>query len=328
MSSTCCRSGRARVLRRVGATEVPPNILILILIRPDMPRNAGAGLTDRCRAVASGMTRAGEGRTVFHAINLPLMGDLAEPAAVVDIAVAAEENGFDGLFVWDHVLSPVSDIPAVADAWLVLAAVAARTGRMRLGPMVTPLPRRRIGKLARETVTLDRLSLGRLTLGLGAGGDRHGEFSRFGEPPGNAQARAVILDEGMDVLVALWSGQEVCHDDRVVVDGVAMTPRPLQQPRIPIWVGARGYHQGAAKRAARFEGIFPLDVTGDEVRRYLDLIADIRGSRDGFDLALAVHQKVRLEDLRRQGATWAMHSFWPGHRPDQVLRFVCRGRPE
>lgn len=140
-----------------------------------------------------------------HAINLPLFGPLADPAAIVEIGQAADENGWDGLFVWDHILSPLPEAWEISDPWVVLAAVAATTRRIRLGTMVTPLARRRIIKLARETVTLDRLSSGRLTLGLGLGGDAGREFSAFGDPT-EARPHAEVLDEGVKVLTALWSG--------------------------------------------------------------------------------------------------------------------------
>ena len=147
-------------------------------------------------------------RRVLHAINLPLFGELADPCAAVELAEAAEAAGFDAFFVWDHVLSPVPGSWDVVDPWVVLSAIAVRTSSLRIGTMVTPLPRRRIGKLVRETVTLDRLSDGRLTLGLGAGGDGGREFSAFGEHS-DAHTRAAMLDEGADLLLQLWTGEFV-----------------------------------------------------------------------------------------------------------------------
>lgn len=263
-----------------------------------------------------------------HAVNLPAIGPLADPSAVVEIAEAAEEHDFDGLFMWDHVLSPVPEVPDVADTWVILSAVAARTKRIRIGPMVTPLPRRRVGKLARETVTLDHLSGGRLILGLGAGGDRHRELSAFGEPSGDPRSRAAILDDGIDVLRQLWRGEVVHHRNSVVVDGVAMRPGPVHPAGIPIWVGAQRLHRSAIERAARAEGVFPLEATEPQIRRLTELVVSTRGSLDGFDIALAAHPKMPLERLASLGATWAMHSFWPGHSPAQVLRFVTQGPPD
>jgi alkanesulfonate monooxygenase SsuD/methylene tetrahydromethanopterin reductase-like flavin-dependent oxidoreductase (luciferase family) len=263
---------------------------------------------------------------VRHAINLPFFGPLADPGAAIEIAIAAEESGFDGLFAWDHVLSPVPGSWDIADPWVLLGGVAARTSRLRLGTMVTPLPRRRIAKLARETVTLDRLSGGRLTLGLGAGGDGGRELSAFGEPD-DPRLRGEILDEGAELLVRLWRGDEVHHRGRLVVDGVTMTPPPFDGARIPIWIGCHRFRPRTATRAARYEGIFPLDADDADIEQIQEVVTQTRGSLDDFDLALAVHPKVDLDHVERLGATWAMHSFWPGHRPDQILRFVARGLP-
>jgi alkanesulfonate monooxygenase SsuD/methylene tetrahydromethanopterin reductase-like flavin-dependent oxidoreductase (luciferase family) len=263
---------------------------------------------------------------VRHAINLPFFGPLADPGAALEIALAAEEAGFDGLFAWDHVLAPVEGSWDIADPWVLLSGIAARTSRIRIGTMVTPLPRRRIAKLAREAVTLDRLSLGRLTLGLGAGGDGGRELSAFGES-GDPKVLGDILDEGADLLVRLWRGESVQHRGHLVVDNVAMTPPPFDGRHIPIWIGCQGFRVTSASRAARFDGIFPMDVDDEAVDRILAVVERARGSLDGFDLALAVHPKVDLQWIETRGAAWAMHSFWPGHRPDQILRFIARGRP-
>jgi alkanesulfonate monooxygenase SsuD/methylene tetrahydromethanopterin reductase-like flavin-dependent oxidoreductase (luciferase family) len=118
--------------------------------------------------------------TVKRGIFVAPFDQLVEPAVLADLAQSAEARGWDGFFLWDHIkhLPPVR---AVADAWVALAAIACATERLRIGPMVTPLSRRRIEKLARETVTLDHLSDGRLTLGVGLGSDRTGELEAFGE---------------------------------------------------------------------------------------------------------------------------------------------------
>jgi len=248
---------------------------------------------------------------VRHAINLPLFGPLSDPAAVVEIGQAAEDHGWDGLFVWDHVLSPLPESWEISDPWIVLAAVAATTKSMRLGTMVTPIARRRIIKLARETVTLDRLSAGRLTLGLGLGGDGGREFSAFGDPTDPGE-RAEILEQGVAVLTALWAGDVVRTSGRVRVENVQIEPGPVQSPRIPIWFGCKGV------------SFRPIDRA---VGQIAERIRQLRGSLEGFDIALAAHPGVSLSDLRQAGATWAMHAFWPGHRPDQVLRFISRGVP-
>lgn len=264
---------------------------------------------------------------MHHGIYVPLFGALADPHAAVDIACAAEEYGWDGLFVWDHVLSPMDGQWDIADPWVVLGAIAAATRAIRLGPMVTPLPRRRLVKLTRETVTVDRLSGGRLTLGLGTGGDIGREYSAFGEAV-DARQRALILEEGVAVLTSLWAGKTVTHRGALIVDGVRAIPGPVQQPRIPIWFGTACTEGPPVERAARYDGIFPLVADPATVTRILDIVRRIRGTREGFDVAVAARPDTDLNALRRVGATWALHAFWPGHRPDQVLRVIRQGKPD
>ena len=245
---------------------------------------------------------------------------------MVEIARAAEDHGWDGLFVWDHVLSPLSESWEISDPWIVLAAIAATTKSIRLGTMVTPIARRRIIKLARETVTLDRLSAGRLTLGLGLGGDGGREFSAFGDPT-RPRDRAEILDQGVAALTALWAGDVVSSSGRVKIENVQIEPGPVQRPRIPIWFGCKGANFRPVERAATYDGIYPIEVDLAQVGRIVERIRQLRGSLEGFDVALAAHPGVSLSDLEVAGGTWAMHAFWPGHKPDQVMRFISRGVP-
>lgn len=261
-----------------------------------------------------------------HAIHLPLFGALAEPAAITRIARAAEEAGWDGLFVWDHLFSPVPGDWDIADPWIVLAAAAQVTERIRLGPMVTPLPRRRVVKLARETVTLDRLSGGRVTLGLGTGRDTWREYSAFGEA-GDPRRLGRLLDEGAATLTALWAGSTVTRRGALTVDGVRITPGPVQQPRIPVWFGTNRTTGHPVQRAAGYDGIFPLGMDLAGVARIAATIAAIRGGLDGFDIAVAAGPGRDLDAFRAVGATWAVHEFWPGDRPEQVLHAIDRGRP-
>ncbi|MBS9532637.1 LLM class flavin-dependent oxidoreductase [Mycobacterium sp. M1] len=266
-----------------------------------------------------------------HAIHLPLFGALSDPQTIAEIAGVAERTGWDGLFVWDHVLSPVDGEWEISDPWIVMAAAATVTDRIRLGPMVTPLPRRRLIKLARETVTLDRLSRGRLTLGLGTGRDNWREYSAFGDD-GDPRHLGRVLDEGAAALTALWSGETVTHRGAVVVDGVRIVPGPVQQPRIPVWFGTNRTAGAPIERAARYDGVFPLgwpsSLDADGVARIAAGITAIRGSRDGFDIAVGTRPgQAPEQDLVAAGATWAMHEFWPGDGPEQVLRVVERGTP-
>jgi alkanesulfonate monooxygenase SsuD/methylene tetrahydromethanopterin reductase-like flavin-dependent oxidoreductase (luciferase family) len=262
-----------------------------------------------------------------HALYLPPFAEFAEPAAVVELAVAADEAGWDGLFLWDHIARPLdAQRIEVADPWILLAAIAAATERIRLGPMVTPLARRRPQKVARETVTLDRLSNGRLIFGVGLGVNTGDELGRFGETVDD-RARAAEYDEALQLLIALWSGEEVDHHgEHFTADHVQFLPKPLQQPRIPLWGAARG--GGATRpvrRAARLDGLFPVGTTLDQLRAMLDLVADERGSLDGYDVVMEVDAEGDLDELAAHGVTWVIRSLDDSHPAAEVIAAVAKG---
>ena len=181
-----------------------------------------------------------------HGVYLPPFNELSDPHLLMALAALCEEQEWDGFFLWDHVLR--REQLAVADAWISLAGVACATERVRIGGLVTPLARRRPQVLARQVVTLDRLSSGRVTLGLGLGVDSTGELSRFGEIVDPA-SRGDLLDEGAELLVRLMSGEQVEHRGRYFTsDGVRFLPRAVQEPRVPMWFAAVG---GAGRTDAR-----------------------------------------------------------------------------
>jgi alkanesulfonate monooxygenase SsuD/methylene tetrahydromethanopterin reductase-like flavin-dependent oxidoreductase (luciferase family) len=221
--------------------------------------------------------------------------ELSEPALVAELAAGAERHGWDGFFVWDHVAYS-EPVRALADPWVTLAAIAVATERLTIGPLVTPLARRRPHQLARETVTLDRLSRGRLVLGVGLGSERTGEFDpeRFGEE-GDPRARARLLDEGLDRLLAYWSGE--------------FEPRPVQQPRIPVWVAGRWPNRRPVRRAARFDGLFPIDLPGPEA--VAELAAELRELRGPgpFDLVVEHPPGTDAAPWAAAGATWCLTAF-------------------
>jgi alkanesulfonate monooxygenase SsuD/methylene tetrahydromethanopterin reductase-like flavin-dependent oxidoreductase (luciferase family) len=260
-----------------------------------------------------------------HALFLPPFGEFARPQAVMELAVAAEEAGWDGLFLWDHMWRPPEDVEDVADVWITLAGVAAVTRRLRLGTAITPLTRRRPHKVARETVTLDHLSGGRLTLGVGLGVNTGGELERFGEVA-DQSVMAERLDEALEVILALWSGEVVDHHGRhFQVDHVRFRPGPVQRPRIPVWGAANGgCGPKPLRRAARLDGLFPVRTTEVQLARMLEVIAEERGSLAGFDVAMQVSPDSDLRALERAGTTWAM---WPsyGEPAADVVAFARAG---
>ena len=247
-----------------------------------------------------------------HALTIPPYGELADPSALVELSVTAEKAGWDAVFLWDHVLRRPGDPQETADPWVAMAAMAVATERVRLGPMVTPITRRRPIKLARECTTLDHLSGGRLTLGLGLGVDTTRELSAFGEVV-DARERGARLDEGVELLCQMWSGEEVdFHGEQFMADKVTVLPRPVQEPRIPMWFAARGEARKPVRRAARYDGLYPIEVTEATLRAALDLVVEERGSLDGFDVIVRPSPELSYRLLEDLGVSWAIMGTAPG----------------
>lgn len=202
------------------------------------------------------------------AINTPNFGSGGDPRTLVDLARRAENAGWDGFFVWDHILVDPDWTMDIADPWIALAAIAQATTRIRLGPMVASLPRRRPSKLARETASLDVLSGGRLVLGAGLGWPSGAEFGTFGDEV-DVSRRAAMVDESLAILDGLWRGEELSFDGaHYRVLRATFLPRPIQRPRIPVWIAAlRGAPDapgpdGPLRRAARWDGFVPAVEDG------------------------------------------------------------------
>ena len=197
---------------------------------------------------------------------------------------------------------------------------------MRIGPAITPLPRRRPHRFAREAVSLDHLSSGRLVLGVGLGVNTDGEMSRFGEDADN-RILAEKLDEALDLVLALWSGNEVSHAGTYYkAEGVAFLPRPLQQPRPPLLGAASGTGRPRPlKRAARLDGLFPADGTPERLGPMLDLVARERGTLDGFDAVLPAFPGSDMDKFASAGATWALWHFYPPNPADDIIKAVTAG---
>ncbi|MFI9553873.1 LLM class flavin-dependent oxidoreductase [Nonomuraea endophytica] len=262
------------------------------------------------------------------ALWLPLFDELADPRVIARLAAEAEEAGWDGCFVWDQ-LSWRGAVRPLADPWIVLAAIATATERLRLGPMVTPLARRRPAKLARETATLDRLSDGRLTLGVGLGSDRYGgELSRTGEQLDDRR-RGRMLDESLTILSAAWSGEPVRHrGEHYTVDDLTFLPRPVQRPGVPVWAAGFPGNIKPIRRAARLDGFFPANLEHpDQLAEVAATLTELRDGRTGpFDIAAALPPGVDAAPYAKAGATWWLAEFDPGVRPATV-RGVIRDGP-
>ncbi len=240
-----------------------------------------------------------------HAIFLAPFDESADAAFLAEAAADAEAAGWDGFFLWDHVQYR-PPVEAVADPWVAMTAMAMRTERVKLGALVTPLARRRPQVLARQVTTLDRLSGGRMVFGVGLGLDKSGrELSAFGEEMDD-RVRAEMLDESLDVITKLWTGERVQHrGEHYVVDDARFLPVPVQQPRVPVWVAARWPNRRPIRRAGRWDGLFAIDLGGPQ--DLVEALAEIRqerGSLDGFEVACVGGPDDDPRPWIDAGATW------------------------
>lgn len=272
-------------------------------------------------------------------LDLPPFGPLSDARTLAELAREAEDAGWDGFFIWDHMLHE-ADLP-IADPWIALTAIAMSTERIRFGPLVTPLPRRRPWKVAREAATLDRLSNGRLILGVGIGSNRWGrEFSTFGESPDD-KTHAAMLDEGLDILTGLWSGEPYAYEGQhYSIAEARFQPTPVQSPRIPIWVACMWPNKAPLRRAARWDGVYPIidgsDFTPDQIREMLAYIRQYRTSDAPFDVTIAGYTgnkdpatvSALLQGYAEAGVTWWQEGFWWTDTPDLVRERIRQGPPK
>lgn len=283
-------------------------------------------------------------------INIPNFGDFADPRTIARVAAAAEQAGWDGLFVWDHVVQDKSKRQGqpFGDPWMLLTAAALATSSLRLGTMVTPVARRRPEQLARQVANLDALSGGRVIFCAGLGGPVEDEFGSFGDTT-DPVVLAERLDEGLEILERYWSGEQVNHDGRHYrVRDVTLLPASVQRPRPPVWIGGFWPHRPPMRRAARWDGAVPLFTAAghgqvppvDQVR---DLLAYVdqhrtRQADTPFELVLGGASPVdpaqaqeTVATLAEAGATWWDERQLPGgedlYRELAVLRRIDLGPP-
>jgi alkanesulfonate monooxygenase SsuD/methylene tetrahydromethanopterin reductase-like flavin-dependent oxidoreductase (luciferase family) len=260
-------------------------------------------------------------RKMRRGISVPNFAE--DPAELIEMGADAERAGFDGFFLWDHIVfTDTGDGPPIADPWQVLAAIATRTSRIRLGTMITPVSRRRPWQLARQTATLDVLSGGRLILGAGLGSPAYGDFGIFREPSGD-RVRAELLDEGLAILDGLWTGEPFSFSGQhYTVDRVRFRPRPVQRPRIPVWIGGILPAARPIERAARWDGMVPIRYAGTRLTQpapadFAALRARLGPAADLVVWADVAPDPAAVPDLARPyaeaGATWWLESA----RPDE-----------
>jgi alkanesulfonate monooxygenase SsuD/methylene tetrahydromethanopterin reductase-like flavin-dependent oxidoreductase (luciferase family) len=229
-----------------------------------------------------------------------------EPAVVVGWARAAEANGWDGFFLWDH-LSWDGRVE-VHDPWTLLGAIAVQTSRVRIGTMVTPVSRRRPQVLAKHLMTLDHLSGGRVTLGVGLGDPPDLDFSDFGDEPSYV-VRGAMTDEALTVLGDLLAeGRSTLHGDHLEVSG-SVRPLPVQRPRVPIWIAGRAPNRKPLERARRWDGYVPISsdfLTPEELAAYVG-----PHPHDHWDLVAQWPHGTSADAYAAAGATWLVRSVWP-----------------
>ena len=255
-------------------------------------------------------------------ISIPAFADLSDPRVLAELAHDAETAGWDGFFLWDHIFFDPTFHP-IADPWVALAAVALSTQRMRIGTMITPIARRRPWKLARETVSVDRLSNGRLTLGVGLGDPVQWDFGFFDEVT-DSKTRARRLDEGLDILTGLWSAQPFSYQgEQYNIKEVTFRPTPVQSPRIPIWVGGWWPNKPPFRRAARWDGVYALKgdgaITPGEWRELLAYVQRYRTSTAPFHAAHAgatpgdnpAQAANLIQSYAEAGVTWWIEPIDP-----------------
>lgn len=238
-------------------------------------------------------------------LSIPAFGDFANMDTLIATAQMAEEAGWDGFFIWDHVVFTEAYY-AIPSTWVALAAIAMNTSRMKLGAMVTPLSRRRPWNVAREAVSVDQLANGRLIFGAGLGEPVAWDFGHFNEEQ-DARKRAERLDEGLEIITGLWTGEPFHYEGtHYQLKEVIFQPCPVQSPRIPIWIGGGWDKKRPMRRAARYDGFFPLKwmdtITLDEWRGIMQTVNAMRQDDGPYD--------------------WIHGGQTPGNRPDEAADIV------
>ena len=254
-----------------------------------------------------------------YGLDVRIDGEYADARVLADLAAQAEQAGWDGFFVQEALVGE----EAIVDPWIALAAIAIQTQRIRVGVFMTALPRHRPWKLARQTVSLDHLSNGRLIFGAGLG-FQPSDFAPFSEET-DLKIRAEKLDEGLAVLSGLWIGEPFSfHGKHYQVKDVRFLPRPIQSPRIPIWVAGQWPYRRPFRRAARWDGVYVMtskangeQLSPNEIREMIAYVKTHRESSELFDVAFAEETPADpkrgaeiVQPYRDAGVTWWLEGIW------------------
>jgi len=261
---------------------------------------------------------------------------------ILEMTIEAEEAGWDGVFYWDGIY--IESAGPMYDPWVILAAMALQTKRVRLGAVLTPLSRRRPWKLARETVTVDHLSHGRLIVSVGLGALEDGGFAKVGEVT-DRKVRAELLDEGLDILTGLWSGKPFHFQGKHYhLDEMTFQPPPVQSPRIPIWVVGAWPSMKSMQRVLRYDGLLPTKLTSpgndnamtpDDIRAMKAYIEAHRTLMTPFDIVWEGETPGDDRERAAQiiqpfidaGITWWMESRWFTEDIQAIRTRIRQGPP-
>lgn len=274
------------------------------------------------------------------AIYVPNFNTFGHVSTLVELARDAENAGWNGFFLWDHLLPDTdSQHTPVVDPWIALTAIAGATRRLRTGALVTPLPRRRPWKFARETATLDDYSEGRLVVGVGIGGDWWREYSAVGEPS-DAKLHGAMLDEALEIVTGLWTGTPVTYQGaHYQVQDAQFLPASRQTPRIPVWVAGVWPGTRPFRRAARWDGIIPTGRYGalspDDIRNMRAYIDTHRTATTPFEIVFqgrahelpADERGAHTAAYEAAGVTWWLESVWPSATLNELQTIIHRGPP-
>jgi hypothetical protein len=271
---------------------------------------------------------------VKYGFYIPNFGYCGNPQNLLELAIECEGAGWDGFFIWDHLQYP--DMEPAADPWVALSAIASHTSKICLGPMITPLPRREIVKLAREALTLDHLSDGRLILGIGLGYQALPEWSAFGHEQ-DAKVRGDMVDEGLQLLRALWSGDEVNHKGAHYTAVCDAWAKPKKKPSIPVWIAGQWPGKKPFRRAAKWNGVIPMardQVEGGKISpsELTDLLALIDAEQmrsPKFDTVMIGMRpsETDLRALSTAGATWWLEASGPWSLSFEEMKDQVRRGP-
>ena len=275
-----------------------------------------------------------------YGLATPNIGEIfSSVKELVEMAKIAEESGWDGFFIWDVIHVSRDPVIPIIDPWIALTAIAAKTEKIKIGTTVTPLPRRRPWKVARETVSLDHFSNGRLILGVGLGYDPEVDFKAFGEET-DIHIRAKKLDESLEIIQKLWSGNPFSYKgEHYEIKDVCFKPKPLQTPRIPIWGAGSWPNKKPFMRAAKLDGVIPFNNETlypelNEMKEIIRFISEYRDVENNFDIV--GYGKTSGEDIEKSkeiirefaniGITWWTEDINLKTK-EEVLKRIQAGPP-